>query len=109
MHRDFVEIAYGIFTILNTSNVKKSLAKTAEEFGIDRHTSEAMLGISSKIEFSGESWRKFMATDIIALASKELRIGKRDVAGVISLLMGDLSNPYTENIIRSFCSRNKLP
>ena len=36
-----------------------------------------------------------MATDIIAIASKELRIGKRDVAGIISLLMGDLSNPYT--------------
>ena len=34
-----MQIAYGIFTILNTSNVKKSLVKTAEEFGIDRHTS----------------------------------------------------------------------
>ena len=89
--------------------MKKSLVKTAEEFGIDRHTSEAMLRISSKIEFSSESWKKFMATDIIAVASKELRIGKRDVAGVISLLMGDFSNPYTENIIKSFCNRNRLP
>ena len=61
------------------------------------------------MDYSEENWKKLITSDIIAVASKELRISKRDVSGLISLLMGDLKNPYIENILRSFCVRNKLP
>ncbi len=50
-----------------------------------------------------------MTTDIISIASKELRISKREVSGLISLLMGDLRNPYVENLLKSFCNRNRFP
>ena len=60
------------------------------------------------MDYSEENWKKLITSDIIAVASKELRISKRDVSGLISLLMGDLKNPYIENILRSFCIRNKF-
>lgn len=109
LHRDFVELSYGMFTILNSVNVKKNLVKAAREFNVDRQTAEAILKIASKVDHSEENWKKLITSDIIAVASKELRISKRDVSGLISLLMGDLKNPYIENILRSFCLRNKLP
>ena len=108
INRDFVYIAYGMFTILNSVNVKRNLVKAAREFDIDRQTAEAILKIASKVDYSEENWKKLITSDIIAVASKELRISKRDVSGLISLLMGDMKNPYIENILRSFCLRNKL-
>ena len=104
-----VSVAHGIFSILRSVNVKRSLGRAAQEFDVDRHTADAILKIASKLEFSPESWRRFVGTDIIAVASKELRISKREVSGLISLLMGDLQNPYVESLLRSFLSRNNFP
>ena len=36
LHRDFVYVSYGMFTILNSVNVKKNLVKAAREFEVDR-------------------------------------------------------------------------
>ena len=67
-----------------------------------------MLKIASKVDYTEENWKHLISSDIIAVASKELRISKRDVSGLISLLMGDLKNPYIENILKSFCLRSKF-
>ena len=36
LHRDFVYIAYGLFSILNSVNVKRNLVKAAKKFDVDR-------------------------------------------------------------------------
>ena len=44
-----VAVAHGIFSILHTVNVKRSLGRAAQEFNVDRHTADAILKIASKI------------------------------------------------------------
>ena len=109
IHKGFVEVAFGLYTLLTTKNVKKSLTKMAERFGVDPHSAEAFLRISSKVEFSTESWHKFMNSDLMNLVSKSLRISKKEVTGIISLLMGDLLNPNIEEILTNFCIRHEMP
>ncbi len=108
IHKGFVEVAFGLYTLLTTKNVKKSLTKMAERFGVDPHTAEAFLRISSKVEFSTESWHKFMNSDLMHIVAKSLRISKNEVTGIISLLMGDLVNPNIEEILTNFCIRHEM-
>lgn len=103
LHQDFVHLAYGLFSIFHSVDVKRKLVHVAKDFDVNQRTAQAILKIASKVDHSDENWKKLISSDIIAVASKELRISKRGVSGLISLLMGDMKNPYIENILKSFC------
>lgn len=108
IHHGLIEVAFGLYTLLTTKNVKKNLTKMAERFGVDPHTAEAFLRISSKVEFSTESWQKFINSELMNIVAKSLRISKSEVTGIISLLMGDLQNPNIEGILLNFCVRHQI-
>ena len=109
LHRDFVALSYGLFITLNSSNIQSRLVRAAREFKIDPITADTLFKIASKVDHSEALQKRLITSDIIAVASKELRISKQDVSGLISFLMGDLKNPFVDNILRSFCVRNSLP
>ena len=95
----FIEIGFGIYSLLHTRNVKNKLTKMADKYGVDPHSANSFLHISSKLELSSKGWKNFMTSDLMEVITKGFRVSKNEVVGLIQMLMGDFKSKNVDLIL----------
>jgi len=104
-----LNFSLNLYSLFTTKNLTKRLVKTSSKFGIDPKSAECLINITSHHEFSPSRLEEQVGTGILGAVGKQLRISKKEVSGLISLCMGDLSNPSIETLMRVMFARNNLP
>ena len=53
---EFLEIGFGLYSLFQTKNIKTKLLKIADKYGVDPHTANSFLQISTKLQLSNKGW-----------------------------------------------------
>ena len=101
---EYFEIFFTMINIFKRKNVDHS----AEKFGIDKDCAVFFDCIGNNRSLGPKFYPAFMKSRLANILSARLRIEPDCVLGLICLIKGDINNKYVDEVLKSFCKRNRV-
>ncbi len=102
--RAYIEIGFGVYSLLTTVSVKDKLVAIAPDYGLNPERTHSLLKIEANVEEESATRGGVIARNL----AESMNISKKEVIGIILLLRGDLQNARVMDILRKFTNRYNM-